>query len=92
MARKKTIEFQTHDVTNEGRRGRPSHPVARELRRELILSGSGVELGEVELEAQENGSVILTAVVDGRKKSFTFSAKAKVAKAKPRKARAKKAA
>jgi len=42
---KTTTAFQTHDITNEGMRGRPSHPKPVSYRRERIIS-RGVELGD----------------------------------------------
>lgn len=86
--------FMTHNIANEGRRGRPSHPKERELMRERILNAKGSELGILELEAQKDGSVLLSVEVDGSVKTLSFPAKrTRVAKgkrvAKARKARAK---
>lgn len=65
--------FLTQDVSNAGRRGRP--PLAREVyyRHEVVLDESGeVELGELTMEPQKNGTVILTAVVNGTEQSIVF--------------------
>lgn len=78
--------FQTQNVANRGNRGRP--PLARraERRHELVLNDKGAELGELVLEAQKDGSVVLTATVNGKKREVVFSA---VKATRPAKAKAK---
>jgi hypothetical protein len=66
--------FLTHDVTNEGNRGRPSHPKEREVRVERILNEREQELGTVTLEAK-GSSVVLVAEVGGKVQTITFPAK-----------------
>lgn len=87
---KVTPAFQTHDITNEGMRGRPSHPKPVSYRRERIIS-RGVELGEIEFAA-EGGELTLTVISGGRKKAFTFEAAAPKRGRAPKKATAAKKA
>lgn len=80
--------FCTQDVSNSGNRGRP--PLAREhyYKHEVILDESGeVELGELTMEPQANGTVVLTAVVNGTEQQVIFGK----AKGRPRKASKKSA-
>lgn len=76
--------FATQNVANRGNRGRPPLPKRVERRQELILNDKGAELGELTLEAQKDGSVVLTATVNGRKREVVFSAVKAVGR--PRKA------
>jgi hypothetical protein len=64
--------FLLQDVSNSGNRGRP--PLAREVyyKQDVVLSDSGVELGEIVMEPQSNGTVVLTAVVDGNEQKIVF--------------------
>lgn len=72
MAKTTSPDFQVHDVTYEGMRGRPSHPRAITARRERIIS-RGVELGEIVFEA-DGSELTLTVISGGKKKSFNFIA------------------
>lgn len=86
--------FQTLNVTNAGRRGRPSHPRTLELRSEQILSESGAELGELHVEAGKGGSVVVTVVTPKGEQAVTIPGKRAPAKGrkvtKARKARTSK--
>lgn len=73
--------FLTHDLTNEGRRGRPSHPRERQELRLAILNEREQELGELSVEDDGKGGVNLVAVIEGKTKTVNFPAKAKPRKA-----------
>lgn len=79
------MAFQTLNVTNAGRRGRPSHPRTVEgVRSEQILSETGAELGELHVEAGKGGAVLVTVVTPKGEQVVTIPGK-RVAPAKGRK-------
>lgn len=90
MPKSKTFHLQ--NIANRGNRGRP--PLPREVNRmhELVLNSRGVELGELEIEPDESGAVVITAVIDGKSKSITFPAPARkpARKARPASSKASK--
>ena len=68
--------FSTLNIANDGKRGRPPFQKDHDLIHDKVFGSNGAELGELMLEPDGKGGIILTAVINGRSKTVSFPGKA----------------